>query len=475
MSACLPRLSSLKLQVGQMSSVGIIDASSREDAKSSQRKKVYTEVDTDPVIERLFNNEKKTKVVRTADDALLSTLPTPTLKHIKARRKLNCFDKVPLTYYRERQLRSIFRGLDFDGMGDIHLDLVKEAADYAEEKLKPKRGEPVFVNVRGMFEAMDEDGDGTVDFHEFTIAMTGSSTSTMDKASEHDVERLTARFLEFANIKKRERAVAEIHDDSSAQETVEKGVPTFAEIRHHESRMHPIAKEIMLKEADYLNLSKISYDAHKLDSFRACFSVFNKNVSTEDVIAEAKAREEARKKSRAPQKERKKEKTYDDEIPNFTDEVSKTQEILDIHLNDTKGFHYSAKSHHTEEEKQAKQEEFMKIQSREKSRRLFLAAEFQKDVDITEGRRRELAEQKYIASFNRVKKPTISELARRKRKPTLLPLDPYPVKNGLKMQIEARKDIAALKESLRNQRKGSDASECSSVKTGSSGGLTRFR
>ena len=194
--------------------LGLIDTSKdpRADLNTTSRKKQFTVVDDDPVIERLCKREKKNKVVRTADDALLSTLPTATLKFLKARRKVNSFEKVPLTYYRERQLRSIFRGLDFDGMGDIHLDLVKEAADYAEEKLKPKRGQPVFTNVRGMFEAMDEDGDGTVDFHEFTIAMTGSSSSTMDRATEHDVERLTARFLEFANIKKRERAVKVITD-----------------------------------------------------------------------------------------------------------------------------------------------------------------------------------------------------------------------------------------------------------------------
>ena len=61
------------------------------------------------------------------------------LKYLKARRKKkDSFEKVPLTYYRERQLRAVFRGLDFDGMGTIHLDLVKDAADYAEKKLKPR-------------------------------------------------------------------------------------------------------------------------------------------------------------------------------------------------------------------------------------------------------------------------------------------------------------------------------------------------
>jgi hypothetical protein len=125
--------------------------------------KTHSTVET--VSDRLFNNEKKTKKVKTADDALLSSLPTDSLRWIKKRRKINSFEKVALTHFRERQLRNIFRGLDFDGMGTIHLDLVKDAANYAEEKLRPKKGKPVFTNIQGMFAAMDEDGDGTVDFH----------------------------------------------------------------------------------------------------------------------------------------------------------------------------------------------------------------------------------------------------------------------------------------------------------------------
>lgn len=454
--------------------LGLVDASKGPppETKTRSRIKQFTEVDNDPVIERLFKSEKKNKVIRTADDALLSTLPTTTLKHLKARRKVNSFEKVPLTYYRERQLRSIFQGLDFDGMGDIHLELVKEAADYAEEKLKPKRGEPVFTNVRGMFEAMDEDGDGTVDFHEFTIAMTGSSSSTMDKATEHDVERLTARFLEFANIKKRERAIEEIDTKTGVEECNDKGVPTLAEIKQLEARMRPEAKEILQREAEPLDISTATYDVHKLDAFRACFSVFNKNVSTEDVIAEAKEREELRlnaKKKRASSTK----PTFDDEIPNFTKEVMKTQDVLDKHLHETSGFRFSSKSF-VEEEAKVKQENFMKIQERAKERRLKQAEEHQKDIDITESRRRELAEKKYIASFSRVKKMTISERARLSKRPSLLPVDKNPVQKGIKMQIQARKDIAALKEELERteQRRYSDTS---SVRTGDSGGLARVR
>ena len=439
-------------------SVGLVDASSQLTYHGSKK---VTEISSEPFVERLFRNEKKHKVERTADDALLSTLPSDTLKFLKARRKKDSFEKVPLTYYRERQLRAVFKGLDFDGMGTIHLDLVKDAADYAEEKLKPKRGPPVFVNVRGMFEAMDEDGDGTVDFHEFTIAMTGSSSSAVDNASEHDVENLTSRFLEFANIKKRERAVQMIEDDTPLPET--EG-PTLEDLKNREGRLSPGAK-MLAAEIPPLDISREAYDVDKLDQFRTCFSVFNKNVKSEDVIAEAKERLSPSKKiSSSPSKA---EAQGTDEkadiyvgIPDFTQEVTKTQELLEWHHSETKGFQYNAsKGRYSGEEEGKAQEEFEQIQKRAAERRMKEAESAQKDIDVIESRRRELAEQKYISSFDRKKKVTLSERARRRKMPPLMPKEATPVRNGINIQLQARKEIKDLKEALQKTgRRGSDSS-----------------
>ena len=245
--------------------------------------------------ERLFRNESKVKVEKTANDALLSTLPTETLRFLKKRRKLNSFEKVPLTIYREQQLRAIFNGLDFDKMGTIHLDLVKDAANYAEEKLKPKKGEPVFKNIQRMFEAMDEDGngDGEVDFHEFTIAMTGSATSTIDSASEYDVERLTKRFIEYANITQREIAIAntEAHfgpdgtmTPASALGTTETNDGASVPMSARSAGTHNTAATS--GSASTLHISGESYDADKLDHFRKCFQVFNSRATDESVEEE---------------------------------------------------------------------------------------------------------------------------------------------------------------------------------------------
>ena len=294
------------------------------------------------VADRLYKNEQKVKIEKTANDALLTTLPTPTLRFLKKRRKLNSFDKVPLTYYREKQLRAIFNGLDFDKMGTIHLDLVTDAAIYAEEKLKPKKGEPVFKNIKRMFEAMDEDGngDGEVDFHEFTIAMTGSTKSTVDSASEYDVERLTKRFVEFANIRRREHALDVINDIDATDATATSSPrsqrslsprgtvgavvkspsgtprgslpspaslasPTSATPASGDDSKESTSAEptthlpFMIDTLPPLEVNKASLDSHKIERFRTCFSVFNSRVSDESVEAEINAYYEAKGIKRA--------------------------------------------------------------------------------------------------------------------------------------------------------------------------------
>ena len=47
---------------------------------------------------------------------------------------------------------------------------------------------------------------------------------------------------------------------------------------------------MLAAEIPPLDISREAYAVDKLDQFRTCFSVFNKNVKSEDVIAEAKER-----------------------------------------------------------------------------------------------------------------------------------------------------------------------------------------
>ena len=58
---------------------------------------------------------------------------------------------------------------------------------------------------------MDADGDATVDYQEFTIGvMTGSATGALDGLTPSDLNKLLAKFVEYAMIKKRERAIHSI-------------------------------------------------------------------------------------------------------------------------------------------------------------------------------------------------------------------------------------------------------------------------
>lgn len=159
--------------------------------------------------ERLSSASRgKTRPPRTADDALLSTLQPDALKWIKTRRKLDSKAKVVISYARERQLREIFRGLDLQGVGVIDLKSLQKAAQYCEETTKGTVGE--FKNIQAMFEGMDDDGNGEVDFAEFTGAMMGSTKSAVGTMSEQDIERLQRKFVEYAVENKRQHALKAI-------------------------------------------------------------------------------------------------------------------------------------------------------------------------------------------------------------------------------------------------------------------------
>ena len=311
--------------------------------------------------ERLFRNKQKIKVEKTANDALLTTLSAETLRFLKKRRNASSFEKVPLTLYRERQLRAIFKGLDFDKMGTIHLDLVKDAANYAEAKLKPKRGQPVFNNIQKMFEAMDEDGDGTVDFHEFTIAMTGNAKSTMDTASEYDVERLTKRFIEFANIRKRERALNKIesHMDGvgsvvAGRSVTDTSTDSVSNAQLAATHVHEKITKTLVDDDDSVGVVGPSYDADKMDSFRTCFAVFNSRVTDESIEEETRKYYEMKGIKRKPPLSgtaglglknmgaattmSTTELSRSASVPNFKTQAVKTQDLLDSFLTEVSTF-----------------------------------------------------------------------------------------------------------------------------------------
>ncbi len=84
---------------------------------------------------------------------------------------------------------------------------INEAVSYVQGRLKNAQGLEKFRNIQSVFSSMDDNGDGTVDFQEFTNAMTGSSESALDTTSEHDIEKLYRCFVDFGVLKLRKHAV----------------------------------------------------------------------------------------------------------------------------------------------------------------------------------------------------------------------------------------------------------------------------
>jgi Ca2+-binding EF-hand superfamily protein len=168
---------------------------------------------------RLFSTPKESeKGIREQADALVCDLPTHTLRWIKKRRNENCEQKVVLSHQRERQLREMFESLDFEGNGEIDLPALTEAVYYVQEKTKNSKGMKDFHNIHEVFAAMDDNGDGTIDFTEFTRGMTGTMKSAFDKATEYDIDRLFRYFVQFGELRQRDMALRKLNiintDDS---------------------------------------------------------------------------------------------------------------------------------------------------------------------------------------------------------------------------------------------------------------------
>jgi Ca2+-binding EF-hand superfamily protein len=112
------------------------------------------------------------------------------------------------------QLRAIFRGLDFDGSGEIDLDELKDAVRFVASKDSGDSGPPLFEHpeqIVDLFESMDIDKNGNVDFDEFLIGMTSevaNSSGGMGGA------RMQSAFFDFANKHRRETIVEKINDTS---------------------------------------------------------------------------------------------------------------------------------------------------------------------------------------------------------------------------------------------------------------------
>ena len=107
------------------------------------------------------------------------------------------------------QLRSIFRGLDFDGSGEIDIQELKDAVRFVANA-DTGSGPPLIEKpeeIVQLFESMDIDKNGTVDFDEFLVGMTTSSASGSLGSA-----KMANAFFDFANQHRRQTIVEKVTD-----------------------------------------------------------------------------------------------------------------------------------------------------------------------------------------------------------------------------------------------------------------------
>ena len=149
---------------------------------------------------------------REEPDVIISELGSATLRHIKSRRAKGSEVKVAVTVADEEQLREIFDAFDFDKSGNVSLLEFDKALAYIRESRHFRKLHKELDNLHQTFIEMDVDGDATVDYQEFTIGMTGTANGALDGFSPTDLNKLLAKFVEFALITKRQRNIDAISE-----------------------------------------------------------------------------------------------------------------------------------------------------------------------------------------------------------------------------------------------------------------------
>jgi len=112
--------------------------------------------------------------------------------------------KALITPSRALQLRTIFRGLDFDGSGEISLEEMQEALRYVGET-DPSMD---VDKIMRFFVDMDTDGNGSIDYDEF---LAGMSADTGTVSAEQSAKMQEA-FFNFANNHQRQQLIDQINN-----------------------------------------------------------------------------------------------------------------------------------------------------------------------------------------------------------------------------------------------------------------------
>lgn len=173
-----------------------------DEVKIKKKKNLIDDLPDENNIQALNAVDKDTKLET-------SYLTPDALRWMNKRRIGGSSSLAHIAPSRALQLRAIFRGLDFDGSGELSLDELKEAVQYVADA--DDGGAPLFHDVAKLhrfFDAMDTDNNGTVDLNEFLVGMTAEGGSKNDK----DTLRLQNAFFEFGNKHRHHKIVDKIGD-----------------------------------------------------------------------------------------------------------------------------------------------------------------------------------------------------------------------------------------------------------------------
>lgn len=171
---------------------------------------------------------------------------------------------------RALQLREIFDGLDVDRSGSIDVAELTEAIEYvakASSRGNNAQNDPLFRDPQKIvrfFAAMDTDGDGSVDFREFLLAMTHESSddgrrshgsgnnsshsngNNNTSSSAEQTARMQNAFFEFANKHQRQKIMDFVQSGAHTDQQKYREMKKLFQIKYFKSE--PSADVVSVSE-----------------------------------------------------------------------------------------------------------------------------------------------------------------------------------------------------------------------------------
>jgi Ca2+-binding EF-hand superfamily protein len=150
---------------------------------------------------------------RPRKDVVVSELEQNSIRWMTNRRNSKS-TVIVLSTEQQNKFKQIFNAFDFEGEGDLTLNDLNNSLDWISKSpyFSSKAQIDLLHDLQNVFTAMDTGGDGSVNFSEFCIGMTGTASKVINKLDKFESAKLFDMILQYANTIKRNQSLSKISE-----------------------------------------------------------------------------------------------------------------------------------------------------------------------------------------------------------------------------------------------------------------------